>query len=301
LLPFDPIGWTSDFALEEKPDTPWTALYSPILPGYFHTMRIPLAAGRDFTEADNANAAAVVIVDRNFAERTWPGQNAIGKKLILNPQSRNNSKKLEIVGVAHHTRFGIRPDARPQIYVPFGSDYGFFLMMAIRTKTDPVNLAPLLRRTIEEVGGKRPVWDIRMMDDYIAAAMAETRFALILLGVLAAVAVILSMIGVYGVVSYSIAERMHEFAIRIAIGAQARDIVKLVLASGLAPAIAGAGIGLASAFALTRFLRAMLFNVSPTDSVAYVIASTVLLGAALLACYVPVRSHALRANPKRFL
>src|SRR5206468_1932225 len=104
-------------------------------------------------------------------------------------------------------RLSIRPDERPQVYVPFGSDYGFFLMMAVRTKTDPVNLAPLLRRALEGAGGNRPVWDIRTMDDYLSIATAETRFALFLLSVLAAVAVVLCVIGVYGVVSFSISER----------------------------------------------------------------------------------------------
>ncbi len=290
LLPFDPITWTDDFAVEENPEAVRTALYNPILPEYFHTMRIPLSAGRDFTVRDNDEAAPVVIVDRDFAEKMWPGQTAIGRKLILHPQSKSARKTLEVVGVARTARFGIRPDERPQIYVPFGSDYGFFLMMAVRTTTDPVSLAPPLRRAIEEVGGKRPVWDIRTMGDYVAAAMAGTRFALVLLGVLSGVAFILSMIGVYGIVSFSITERMDEFAIRIAIGAQARDILKLALAGGITPAIAGVAIGNTGALALGRFLRVMLFNVSPTDNATYVIASTTLLGAALLACYLPART-----------
>ena len=182
VLPFDPIGWTDDLAVEDNPTTPFTAIYNPIMPGYFHVMRIPLAEGRDFSESDNASAAPVVIVDRRFAQKTWPGQSAIGKKLILHPQSTRTRQTLEVVGVANYTRSSIQPDARPQVYVPFGSDYGFFLMMTVRTNTDPEALATALRSAIEEVGGRRPVWDIRTMNDYVAAAMSETRFALILLG-----------------------------------------------------------------------------------------------------------------------
>jgi putative ABC transport system permease protein len=300
FLPFGST-WTDDFATEEKPERTWTALYNPILPEYFHTMRIPLTAGRDFTEMDNDVAAPVVIVDQSFAERTWPGENPIGKRLTLHPASKNNKKSLEVVGVAGDTRLSIRSDERPQIYVPFGSDYGFFLMVAVRTKTDPANLAPLLRRALEGAGGNRPVWDIRTMDDYLSLATAETRFALFLLSVLAAVAVVLCVIGVYGVVSYSISERMQEFAIRIAVGAQSGNIVRLVLIRSLIPAVAGVAIGMASAYALTRFLRTMLFNVSPTDTLTYVLASTALLAAALAACYVPIRSLALRTNPRKFL
>jgi len=301
FLPFDPLTWTDDLATEENPGQAWIALYNPILPGYFRTMRIPLVAGRDFTEKDNDDAAPVVIVDADFARRTWPGQDAIGRKLILHPQSKSDRRVLEVIGVAHPARVGLWPDERPLVYVPFGSDYGFFLKMTVRTQSAAANMAPLLRHTIEEVGGKRPVWDIRTMDDYLAAALSETRFALILLSVLSAVAWILSAIGVYGVVSYSIAERMHEFAIRIAVGAQVRDIVRLALAWGLAPAIAGAALGVVGSVALTRFLRSMLFEVSPTDGLTYAAASFTLLGAALLACYVPVRTLARRAAPRKFL
>jgi putative ABC transport system permease protein len=161
-------------------------------------------------------------------------------------------------------------------------------------------MAAVVRQTIEGAGGKRPVWDIRTMDDYVAAAMAETKFVLILLGVLSGVAFILSMIGVYGVVSYSIAERMHEFAIRIAIGAQSRDILKLALAGGIAPAIIGVAIGLTGAFTLGGFLRAMLFNVSPTDGLTYVVAAATIVGAALVASYLAVRG-VTRADPREYL
>jgi putative ABC transport system permease protein len=301
FLPFDPITWTDDLATEENPEQSRTALYNPVLPGYFHTMSIPLVAGRDFTERDNDDAASVVIVDQDFAQRTWPNQNALGKRLILHPQSKDSRKILEVVGVARATRERIQPDERPLVYVPFGSDYGFFLMMVVRTKTDPASAAPLIRHTIEGIGGKRPVWDIRTMNDYLEDAMAETRFTLILLGTLSTVALFLSVIGVYGVVSYSIAERMHDFASRIAIGAQARDILHLSLAWGLTPAIAGAVIGVSGALALTRFLSGMLFHISPTDGKTYAIASLTVLGAALPACYLPVRRLALRVDPRKFL
>jgi len=301
VMPFDPIGWTDDFAVEDNPNTPLTAIYNPIMPDYFHVMRIPLSEGRDFTDSDNESAAPVVIVDRRFAQKTWPGESAIGKKLILHPQSKGNKKILEVVGVANYTRSGIQPDARPQMYVPFASDYGFFLMMAVRTNTEPTALAATLRRAIEDIGGKRPVWNIKPMNDYVAAAMAETRFALILLGLLSGVAFTLAVIGVYAVVSYSVAERMHEFAIRIAVGAQSRDILRLALTWGIAPTVAGVAIGITGAVLVSRFLRAILFNVSATDGVSYLIASAMLLSAATLACYIPVRVLALKADPKRFL
>src|SRR5262249_8232329 len=151
------------------------------------------------------------------------------------------------------------------IYVPFGSDYGFFLLMTVRTNTEPTALASTLRSAIEGMGGRRPVWNIRTVDDYVADALAETRFALILLGLLSGVAFVLAVIGVYAVVSYSVAERMHEFAVRIAVGAQARDILRLALAWGIAPAVAGVAIGITGAVLVSRFLRAILFNVSATD------------------------------------
>jgi putative ABC transport system permease protein len=301
VLPFDPIMWTDDFALEESPQVAWTAIYNPVLPQYFHTLRIPLAAGRDFTAQDNEQAAAVVIVDQRFANKTWPGESAIGKKLIYHPQGRTSRKTLEIVGVAQYTRFGIRPDERPQIYVPFGSDYGFFLMVAVRTQGNPATLAPVLRRAIEQMGGKRPVWDIRPMEAYVAAATAETSFALVLLGGLSAVAFVLSVIGVYGVVCYAVAQRLPEFAIRMAVGADGGAILRLALTRAIGPALAGTALGIAGSLALGRYLRTMLFEVSPTDGATYLLASTTLIVATLLACYLPVRSLLRRADPRKFL
>jgi putative ABC transport system permease protein len=301
VLPFDPIIWTDDFALEQSPQVAWTAIYNPVLPRYFHTLRIPLVAGRDFTAQDNEQAAAVAIVDQRFASKTWPGESAIGKKLIYHPQGRTSRRTLQIVGVAQHTRFGIRPDERPQIYVPFGSDYGFFLMVAVRTQGDSATPAPVLRRAIEQVGGKRPVWDVRPMETYVASATADTRFALVLLAGLAAVAFVLSIIGVYGVVCYAIVQRLPEFAIRMAVGADGSAILKLALVRAIGPALTGAALGIAGSLAFGRYLRAMLFQVSPTDAPTYLLACTTLIGATLLACYLPVRSLLLRADPRKFL
>ena len=264
-------------------------------------MRIPLLAGRDFTDKDNDDAAALAIVDEQFAKRTWPGDDAIGKKIVVMAQSATNRKVAEIVGVARHVQFrGLGADERPQIYIPY-RNYTSSVTMTVRAKTNALSLAAPLRQVVEGLGGKRPVIDIRLMSDYVSDSTAETRFALVLLGVMSVVAFLLSIIGIYGVVSYSVAERMQEFAIRMALGAQPRDIFKLAFSWGVAPVLIGITIGIAGALALTRFLSTLLFGVDPTDLTTYATISGLLFASAMLACYVPVRWRALRAEPRTFL
>jgi putative ABC transport system permease protein len=298
-LPLDRWEMMDVFALPANPGDLKPGLYSPIMPGYFATMRIPLA-GRDFTEKDNDDGAAVAIVDEQFANRTWPGENAIGKRIVLRAQSRT-PQLAEIVGVAKHVQYGgLDEDPRPQIYMPY-RNFPIVPSMTVRTIVDPMSIAAPLKKVVEGLGHGRPAWDVRTMDGRVADAMTETRFALVLLGMLSIVAFALSVIGVYGVVAYSVAERMTEFAIRMALGAQPHDILKIALGWGMMPAFIGIAIGLAGAFALTRFLSSLLFGVGATDPITYLSLSLLLLISAIFACYVPVRLRVLNADTKTFL
>jgi putative ABC transport system permease protein len=298
-LPLDRWEMMDVFALPANPDDLKPGLYSPIMPGYFATMGIPLA-GRDFTEKDNDDGAAVAIVDEQFANRTWPGENAIGKRIFLRAQMRT-PQLAEIVGVAKHVQYGgLDEDPRPQIYMPY-RNFPIVPSMTVRASVDPMSIAAPLKKVVEGLGHRRPAWDVRTMDSLVADAMAETRFALVLLGVLSVVAFVLSVVGVYGVVAYSVAERMTEFAIRMALGAQPHDILKIALGWGVIPALTGTAIGLAGAFALTRFLSSLLFGVGATDLTTYVSLSLLLLPSALFAWYVPVRLRVLNADTKTFL
>lgn len=299
-LPLERSEVVDSYALPGKPDALRNATFSPILPGYFETMRIPMVAGRDFSERDNEDGAAVAVVDEQFANRTWPGQDPIGQKIVLRAQSTTQRRTADVIGVVRRVQVsGLRADDRPQIYLPY-RNYATTVMFVIRTKMPPATLADPLRRIVEGLGGKRPAWDVRVMSDYVSDALAETRFALILLGILSGVALVLSVVGVYGVVAYSVAERMHEFAIRMALGAQSGDIFKLAFGAGVAPTIAGIGIGIVASLGLTQFLSRFLFGVQTTDMPTYVGVTAVLLLSAAAACYLPVR-RCSRLDPKSFL
>jgi putative ABC transport system permease protein len=298
-VPLDPLELPGDIALEESRERRLKAVLNPVLPGYFETLRIPFVAGRGFTEKDNDDAAAVAIVDDRFARRTWPGESAVGKRIYA-PGQPSRRGPVEIIGVVRHALYGgLRGDDRPQIYIPY-RNYPAVVTWVVRAKGDPLSLAGPLRKVAEGQGGRRPVFSIRPLSDYVSDAMAETRFALVLLGLLSLVAFVLSLVGVYGVVAYTVAERMPEFAIRIALGAQSRDILRLALGWGAAPAAAGIAIGIAASLGLTRFLSAMLFGVSATDAATYIGISGLLLLSVLLAAAAPARA-CLRIDPRAFL
>ena len=300
-LPMDPAGLNDFYATVENPDAAQNAIFSPVLPGYFRAMRIPLKTGRDFTTQDNDEAAAVAIIDEHSAQRLWPGESAIGKRLYVQARTRSMRQLAEIVGVAGHVQYGgLREDTRPVVYIPY-RNLPYIVTMTVRAKTDALSLAASLKKTVEGLGGRRPVWDIRLMSDYVSDAMAETRFALVMLGMMSGVAILLSAIGIYGVVSYSVAARLQEFAIRIALGAQPTDILRLSLAWGVAPAAVGIVIGIVGAIALSRLLSTLLFSVSPTDFTTYAAVSSLLFVVALLACYIPVKLRALRSDLKTSL
>jgi putative ABC transport system permease protein len=300
-LPLDRYDLPDLYSLPETPGRLQSASFSPVLPNYFSTMRVPLMRGRDFTDADNEESTSVAIVDEQFAKRTWPGEDAVGKRIIVRAQSTSTRQIAEIVGVVRRVQMGeFRAEDRPQIYIPYRNDATNVTFLVVRTKVDPAGLAEPMRRIVEGLGGRRPIWDLRLMTDYVSDVMAATRFALVLLAILSAVAFILSVVGVYSVVSYSVAERMQEFAIRIVLGAQRGDIFKLAFGSGVLPAIAGIALGIAVSFGLTRFLSRLLFGVGATDLTTYIGVSGLVLVASLAACYWPVR-RCSRADPRTFL
>jgi putative ABC transport system permease protein len=299
-LPLDRYEPPALFSLLESPERLQDAVFSPVLPDYFKTMRQPLIEGRDFTDADNEEGTAIAIVDEDFARRTWPGESAVGKQLILRQLERTDKQLAEIVGVVRHVQWhGFHGEDKPQIYLPYRNE-DTNVVMIIRARGNASAIAEPIRTVVEGLGGKRPIWDVRLMSDYVADAMAETRFALVLLGILSSVAFVLSVVGVYGVVAYSMTERMEEFAIRMALGAQGKDIFKLAFASGVAPALFGIVVGMIASLGLTRFLSRLLFGINATDPGTYLAISALVFAAAAAACYLPVR-RCLRADPRAWL
>ncbi|PYV31289.1 MAG: hypothetical protein DMG09_26065, partial [Acidobacteria bacterium] len=279
-------------ALGETAQEPLSASLHTVLPEYFHSMGIRMLAGRDFAPQEYEQQLAVAIIDANLASHAWPSESPIGKRILWRPRTKEQ-KWLEVVGMVEHVRAaGFREEGDPQIYVPYMSHPIFDVALVVRSKTDPLTLAGVIKKEVERLGTRRPVHTIRTMDEYVADQLAETRFALVLMGIFASIALALCLIGLYGVIAYSVSRRTHEIGIRLALGAEARAVERLVLAQGIRLVATGIFAGLTGAFALTRALSSLVYGVSVTDPVTFA-GIAVLLGAvALLACYLPARRAA---------
>jgi putative ABC transport system permease protein len=264
-----------------------------ISPGWFDTLRVPLREGRPFNAGDQAQSPPVIVVNESFARQYWPGENALGKHVTI---GRRPVPAL-IVGVAADVKNrGLEQDPQPQIYLPFAQLPWGDMNLIVRTAVPPQTLAAAIRAQIAAVDADQPVTKIRTVDELMDNARTQPRFLLALVGVFSATAMILAIIGIYGVLSYSVAERRYEFGIRLAMGAGREDILRLVLRHGLVLALMGIAAGLAGAFALTRLIGAMLYKTGGHDPVTFVAAPVVFLGIALAASYLPAR-RATRVSP----
>jgi putative ABC transport system permease protein len=279
----------------EAPDT----IYDPISPGYFQTLKTPLIEGRYFTEQDNNDKSRVVIINETMARGFFGGRGAVGKR--MNAAAYGISGWLEVVGVVADERFfGWDNDLRPVTYYPHAIDPQSGMAFAVRTKIDPMHVSSSVRQAIWSIDKDLPFTQVSTMDQRLSQSFAGRRFHMILLGIFAALALILSVVGIYGVTSYSVAQRTHEIGIRIALGAERRQVLRLVLRQGLVLTLIGLGAGLAGAFALTRFLASLLYGVHPTDAVTFAVVSLLLTAIAILACYIPAR-RATKVDPMEAL
>ena len=296
-LPFTYNGNSLGIAVEGIPDPPtdqWPDVVLRVIgPNYFTTMSIPLVAGRDFTEQDNAQGKPVVVISEKTAKHYWPDQSAIGKRLKPGRTSSPGAW-YEVVGVVKDVRQNdFLAEPKMQMYMPH-SQVRFFWANAlvVRTRVEPLSLAPSVRNQIWAIDKDQPVSEIRTMDDIVASAVARQRFSMLLLGVFAVLALVLAAVGIYGVMSYSVMQRTREIGIRMALGAQRRDVLRMTVAQGLKLVGLGVVIGLGAAVILTRVMTTLLFGVSATDPTTFVSISVVLIGVAVLASYIP----ALRAT-----
>ncbi len=301
--PFLWEGFSRGFVLEGHAPLPPaeidTVYYHEISPNYFHTMGIPLLSGRDFTVRDDSHTPRIVIVTESFAKRYWPGENAIGKRIKFGSADWSYPW-MEIVGVVGDIRYrSLRQDleANPVIYAPLEQSEAIEGMnLMARTKGDPGSMAAPLRQAIQQYDADIPVYHIATVEQRIAEQGGETRAYASLLGFFALLALSLSAVGVYAVMSYAVAQRTHEIGIRMALGAQPGGVMRLVLRQSLKLTLAGLAIGAAGALALTRLLAGLLFGVKATDPLTFVGGSLLLAGVALVACYVPAR-RAMRVDP----
>jgi predicted permease len=296
-LPLTYNGDSMYIAVEGIPDPPpdqqRDVIYRAIGPGYFGTMGISLMRGRDFTEQDTTETTYTVVVSEKLAKHFWPGQDPIGKR--LKPGSTtSDSPWREVIGVVKDVRQNdFVADPKLQMYMSY-RQLKFLTpnALVVRTSVDPMSLAMSLRNAVWAVDKDQPVSNIRSMDDIVSAAMARQRFSTLLLGIFATLALVLAAVGIYGVMSYSVAQRTREIGIRLALGAQRGDVLRMTMGQGLKLVSMGVGIGLIAAFILTRVMASLLFGVNATDPTTFVVIPLVLMSVALLASYIP----ALRAT-----
>jgi putative ABC transport system permease protein len=261
-----------------------------VSPGYFQAMGTPFVAGRDFTEAENRiEAPCVRIVNQAMARLYWPGEDAVGRQL---PGVCPKGASAAIVGVVGDSKQdSVESQAKPELYEPYAQHpfASFLVTFAIRTASDPLDVAMAVRQAVHQVDNDQPVIQLRSMQEVISESIWRQHVSASLLGIFAAIALVLAAVGIYGVISYSISRRTHELGIRSALGATRRDVLELVLRDGLRLTLIGVVAGIILAFGLTRTLRSLLFGVTSTDPVTFAGMVVLLVTTALLACYIPAR------------
>ncbi len=264
-------------------------------PDYFETLRIPLLAGRYFSERDTVASAKVAVIDETMAHRFWPNGSAVGKRLRLTVNKVN--PWIEIVGVVGVVKqYGLDADTRMTVYFPQSQFPLATMYIVARTKSDPAATVPAIVRAIHSIDPQLPVYGVRAMEERLARSLARQRFAMSMLGAFAGFALILAVVGIYGVVSYLVTQSTHDIGIRMALGAVPRDILGLVIAHGMKLTFAGLLAGLLGAFALTRFMESLLFGVHSSDALTFASVALTLGVVALVASYVPAM-RAARLNP----
>jgi predicted permease len=280
---------------------PMRAAASRVTPSYFDALGIPVRAGRVFSEADVAAAPFVAVVNETLARQYWPGENPLGRQLRESSQHDRilaDDAVATIVGVVADSRQRLEADPAPQVYFPFAQAGGYRLdtTLVVRTEGPPLPLVRAVRERIHALDATQPAMDVALLDEIVGRSVAPQRFNTVLFAVFALIALGLACAGIYGVTSLSTAQRTREFGIRMALGARWRDIAGLVLRQGLGDALAGVSLGLAGAFALTRFLASQLYGTSPTEPLTFAAVSLFVVGVAAAACYLPAR-RAARVDP----
>jgi putative ABC transport system permease protein len=300
-LPLTYNGDSMPIGVEGIPDPPPDqrpdVIYRAVGPGYFSTMGIPLVRGRDFTEQDTLDTTFAAVVSEKTARHFWPNEDPIGKRL-KGGSTTSEGPWRTVIGVVKDVRQNdFLSEPKMQMYFTYRQLKSLMPnALVIRTSVDPMSLAPAVRNAIWAVDKDQPVSNMNAMEDVVARALARQRFSMLLLAIFAGLALVLAAVGIYGVMSYSVVQQTREIGIRIALGAQRTDVLKMTVMQGLKLVGIGLVIGIAAAFVLTRVMASLLFGISATDPVTFVVISAVLLGVALLASYIPAL-RATRVDP----
>jgi putative ABC transport system permease protein len=300
-LPLDK-GPTAGFRVEGRPITTpdkWPMVnYRAVTPNYFNAMGIPVVQGRAYTERDANNAPPVMIVNQQLVHEVFPDENPVGKRITFGSTDSNRQPVwFEIVGVVANTRsLELREEPMAELYFSALQDSWLAMSLVVRSSVEPSSLSASVRQVVNEIDKSVPVSNVKTMDHVVSESITQPRFNLFLLGLFGTVAMLLSAAGIYGVTAYTVTQRTHELGIRIALGAQVSDVLKIILGKGMAVIGMGLAIGLVSAFALMRLLRSLLFGVGENDPLTFGVSTGVLLLVALLACYIPAR-RATKVDP----
>ena len=302
LVNYLPLGGSNSsdaFLVEGFPEPPpgqeVDGRYRVCSPDYFQTMGITVLKGRAFNDQDKAGAPPVVIVNETLAQRYWPNEDPIGKRIrFYGPIDR--APWMQVVGVIGDVKHELNIPVTPEYYLPHAQDTWSSMVLVTKTAGDPAAMAGVIRQQVWAIDKDQPVFDVRTMHEVRSISVAVYSFSSVTLGIFAGVALLLAAIGIYGVMAFAVTQRTHEIGVRMALGAKSRDVLRLVVVNGMKLALVGVAIGLAGAWALSRFMKTLLFGVPPTDVLTFSLVSVVLLFAALLACWVPAR-RATKVDP----
>ncbi|MBO0858554.1 MAG: ABC transporter permease [Chloracidobacterium sp.] len=299
-LPIEGAYWDTLFTVADKPapsraDLPWSD-YLQVSANYFETMGLRLLRGRWFNASDTPESAPVTVINETLARRIWPNEDPIGKRIKQGLPEYNGLWR-EVIGVVNDVQTnGVDRPTTMQMYALLSQNPGTFLALIVRAQGDPLAVAASIEQAIHTVDKDLPVFAVQTVDQLLGNSLAERRLTLVLLSSFAALALLLAVVGVYGVIAYTVRQRARELGIRMALGAQAGDALKLILAQGLKLALTGVALGIAAAFALTRWMESLLFRVRPADPLVFGVVALVLLLAVICACWVPAR-RATKVDP----
>ena len=296
-LPPSPITGRRSLGIEDYEPSPGEDMelhFNRVGPNYFETLRIPLLRGRSFTQSDNQNAPGVVIVNEAFVNRYLPGQDPIGRRLFYGGGPQQPMEIIGLVKTAKYITLGESP--RPYVYYPHRQRYAGSMTLLLRTSGAPEAMMEPVREQIWSLDPNLALYDIKTLEENMSIPLLPVRVAAFMLGVFGFVALVLATVGLFGVMAFSVSRRTHEIGIRMALGARPADVLLLVIKQGMTLILIGMVLGLAAAFAVTRFLAFLLYGISPMDPVSFIGVSILLAVAAMLACYIPAR-RATQVDP----
>jgi putative ABC transport system permease protein len=296
-LPFSGNGGTSPIILPDR-EPPQKGqepqvMFNTAMPNYFETIGIPFIKGRLFSDQDQIKTPTVFIINQTMARRFWPNQDPLGKQVKL-AEDEKMGTVIGVVGDAKH--YWLDEDTKPQLYSAFSQNPGIFSSVVIRTTVEPLSLAESVRQAVWKVDPDQPMWKIRTVEFLVNRTVADRKFLMALMGIFASLALVLTMIGLYGVISYLVNQRTQEIGIRMALGAQMGHILHMVLKQGMTLVLTGVALGFAASWLLTRLLSRLLYQVSATDPLTFAVIAVLLITVALLACYLPAR-RATKVDP----